>query len=113
MNDFKYDESSDESKISQMFTFLSDANFQDGNEFLKFDLIETQFSQRPDIHAFILLDRLCPGKGDMICAAEHDEYYLEVDMEMLERVITIDIATDLYRCGIFYNSDHDCFMSYA
>ena len=112
ISEFVFDEFSDESKVQQMFSFLS--NEMDGNDFLEFDLVENKHTNRPDLHAFILLDKLIPGStGDIIDAAEHDEFYLSINIDDLEKVITIEIAQELSRCGVMYNSDHDCLYMFA
>lgn len=69
--------------------------------FLKFDAIpaERRLSQRPDLNAFLLLDKLVPGKSDMVACAEHDEIYLEVDTKKLMKVATEEQLLDLIRCG--------------
>jgi hypothetical protein len=69
-------------------------------EFIRFERVEHKLSNRPDIHAFLLLDQLCPGTRDMVSAAEHDEIYLDVDVkELLERA-TDEQLIDLHRCGV-------------
>jgi hypothetical protein len=75
------------------------------DEFLKFERITEKLSQRPDIHAFILLDKLVPGKGGIIGGASHDLIGLDVDPEQLLKVATKDQLRDLHRCGVRYDSD--------
>jgi hypothetical protein len=72
------------------------------DEFLEFDRIppDRKLSSRPDVHAFILLDRLVPGKSDLICSSEHDEFYFDVSAEDLNKVATEEDAIDLIRCGV-------------
>jgi hypothetical protein len=70
------------------------------DEYLKFDRIKDKLSQRPDLHAFLLLDRLVPGTHDMVSAAEHDEVWLDVDPEKLCTVATEEQLIDLHRCGV-------------
>jgi hypothetical protein len=83
-------------------------------EFLKFDRIELKLSQRPDLHAFILLDMLLPNPGsDMVSAAEHDVIYLDVDSEKLNEVATDDQLRDLSRCGVHYDGDGDGLAMFA
>jgi hypothetical protein len=79
------------------------AEFDD--EFLKFDRVKEKFSLRPDLHAFILLDKLLPGAHDMVAAAEHDEIYLYPDPEELLKVATKDQLRDLHRCGVRANEN--------
>jgi hypothetical protein len=73
----------------------------------RFDLIEEKLSDRKDIHAFLLLDKIIPGKkvGSMIVSAEHDEIWLDVDLEELIEVATEDQIIELMRCGVRYDSD--------
>lgn len=75
-----------------------------GDEYLKFDQIENKRSSRPDIHAILLLDSLFPGKTDMICAAEHDIFYLDVSEEQIE-TLTEEQVIELLRCGVHLDSD--------
>lgn len=83
------------------------ALFDADDEFIKFDRVPKKRSQRPDIHAFLLLDELVPGATDMVSAAEHDEIYLEVDPEALAKVITKEQVIELQRCGVRYDSAND------
>jgi hypothetical protein len=77
------------------------------DDFIKFERVENKKSQRPDLHAFLLLDELCPGTMDMVSAAEHDEIWLDVDCEELAKVITEDQVLELTRCGVHYDSGYD------
>lgn len=70
------------------------------DEHLRFEQIVAPLNRRPDLHAFILLDRLVPGDTDMVAAAEHDEIFLEVQLGELAAVITEEIIVDLIRCGV-------------
>lgn len=76
-------------------------------EFLKFDRVQNKLSTRPDIHAFILLNNLFPKGRDIVCAAEHDEIFLDVEVEELAKVVTEDQMVDLIRCGVRYDSSSD------
>ena len=77
----------------------------DSDEFLKFERIENKRSNRPDLHAFLRLDELCPGTTDMVDAAEHDEIFLEVSLEDLAAVITEEQVIELIRCGVRMSYD--------
>ena len=79
----------------------------------KFDRVEVKLSSRPDIHAFILLNQLVPGKTDIIDGSEHDEIYLGVDVEELRKAATRDQLIDLCRCGIRFNDDYDCLAMFV
>lgn len=76
-------------------------------EFLRFDRIENKLSARPDLHAFLLLDRLFPGTTDMVSAAEHDEIFLEVSPEALVGKATEGQILDLVRCGLRYSDEYE------
>lgn len=76
------------------------------DEYLKFERVEQKLNHRPDLHALLLLDSLLPGAGrSMISAAEHDQYWLDVDVEGLAEIITDEQILDLVRCGV--NCDDD------
>ncbi len=87
-------------KLEKMFRKFED-------DYLEFDKVENKRSNRSDINAFLLLDQLLPGDRAMVCAAEHDEIYLDVDVKKLARVITEEQVLELVRCGIRYNDDTD------
>jgi len=70
------------------------------DEFLKFDRVENKLSQRPDLHAFLLLDKLVPGVRDMVSGTEHDEIHLSVEPSELVEVATEEQLIDLHRCGV-------------
>lgn len=83
------------------------------DEFLDFERVESPLSNRPDLHAFLLLDQLCPGDKDMICAAEHDEFWLSIDTDALASVATEEQIRDLIRCGIRFDDDVDSLCMFA
>lgn len=75
------------------------------NEFLVFERIENPPHRRPDLCAFLLLDRLVPGTTDMVSSAEHDEIWLDTDCDELAAVATEDDILFLVRCGVRYDDD--------
>lgn len=77
------------------------------DEFLKFERVENKKSQRADLHAFLLLDSIVPGKSDMVSCAEHDEIWLDVDCEEFGRAVTEEQIIELVRCGVRYDDDVD------
>jgi hypothetical protein len=78
------------------------------NERNTFDRIENPPTARPDLCAFLLLDRLVPGSGDIVTSAEHDEIFLTTDCDELAKAATeADILT-LVRCGVHYSHEYDC-----
>jgi hypothetical protein len=85
------------------------------DEFLKFDRVvgERRLSNRPDLCAFLLLDSLVPGTSDMVSAAEHDQIWLDVDLEKLAAVITREDVDTLRRCGVVCDSETESLFMFA
>lgn len=79
-------------------------------EFLQFDRIQVKLSNRPDLHAFMLLDKIQPGTQDIVSAAAHDEFYLEGRPEAIENE---EQVIDLLRCGVRYDSHLDCLAMFT
>jgi hypothetical protein len=80
-----------------------------GDEFLKFEAVEIKRSNRPDLHAFIMLNELFPRNRDIISAASHDQIWLDVDDIEVE-TLTDEQMIELSRCGVFY-CDECCSLS--
>ena len=75
-------------------------------EYLRFDRVAKKKSKRPDLHAFILLDKILPeSTHDIVAAAEHDEIYLDCEGEQLEVCLTEELIVELVRCGVRYGSE--------
>jgi hypothetical protein len=85
-------------ELETMFDIYSD-------EYYKFERVENKKSTRPDLHAFLLLDSLLPDKRDMVCSAEHDQIWLDPDIEELANIITEEQVIELIRCGVMYEED--------
>lgn len=83
------------------------------SEHLKFDRVQNKLSQRPDLHAFLLLDQLVPGDSDIIGSASHDEIWLSVAWEDVAKVATEEQWIDLIRCGVRYDSSNDSLVMFA
>ena len=98
------------SKIAEWFSSHTETNENavEDDEFLQFDRVQDPPSQRRDICAFLLLDKLVPGKGDIIACAEHDQIWLDVAVDDLEDVATEDDIIYLLRCGVWYDDGEDC-----
>ena len=83
-------------------------------EFHCFEKVENKLSNRADLHAFLLLDKICPvDDGEIITAAEHDIIYLGIDMESFAKVATKEILVELTRCGVIFDSSEECLIMYA
>jgi len=82
-------------------------------EYIKFERVQNKLSQRPDLHAFMLLDQLVPGNKDIIACATHDEIGLSVAWEDVAKVATEEQWIDLIRCGLRYDSGNDALVMFA
>jgi hypothetical protein len=82
------------------------------DEYLSFEKVENKRSQRPDLHAFLLLDELFPSDRDIVSAAEHDEIYLDIEEDQLEK-LTKEQILELVRCGIIFDSEYGCLCSFV
>ena len=85
------------------------------DEYLCFRHVANKFSRRPDMHAFILLDKLIPGDGmsDLITATEHDQFFIGIEPEALATVATEEIILELVRCGIVYDEETESLSFFA
>lgn len=81
------------------------------DEFLEFKKVKDRRSNRPDLHALLLLDSLCPGDKDAISASEHDVAYLSFDVEKVAAAITEDQVVELMRCGVHIGDE--CFQLFT
>jgi AAA15 family ATPase/GTPase len=90
------------------------ATFEKHNDdYLKFDRVENKLHSRPDLCAFLLLDKLMPNAGrNMVFAAEHNEIFLDADCEKLAEVATEEDILTLTRCGVNYDGDIDSLAMY-
>lgn len=86
---------------------------QHNNEYLKFDKVEAKRSNRPDLHAFLLLDSLFPADVVMVSAAEHGEIFLNVDLDLFSDFIRDETIIELVRCGVRLNNAHDCLAMFV
>jgi hypothetical protein len=83
------------------------------DEFLNFARINDPASKRPDLHAFILLDRLVPGTQDIVSSSAHDEYFLQINPREFAAAATEEDVRDLVRCGVRYHDEYDCFAMFT
>jgi hypothetical protein len=75
------------------------------DKFLEFDLITNKLSSRPDLHAFLLLDKIVPRNRDMISGAEHDKIWLDIEPSELVDAITEEQVVELVRCGVMCDNE--------
>ena len=91
---------------------LFDLFAEAGETYLKFSDIKNPRVNRPDLHAFLLLNEIAPseinrsGHGwDIVSCAEHDEIWLSVTLEQLAPVITKEQVEELVACGVYLDRD--------
>jgi len=72
------------------------------DEFLKFERVKNKRSNRQDLHVFILLDELFPSDKCIIDSAEHDEIFVNLEDNQLEK-LTEEQIIELIRCGARYD----------
>lgn len=83
---------------------------KDGEEYLEFGRVEKKRSSRPDLHAFLMLDELFPSHRDMVCAASHDEIYLDIE-ESQASSLTDEQILELIRCGVRFSNGSVCMFA--
>lgn len=73
----------------------------------RFKTLTDKPSQRRDLCALIRLDQLLASQrpDDMVCAAEHDQIWLDVDLKELARVVTEQDIDYLNACGVWVDDD--------
>ena len=62
-------------------------------------------TKRRDLEGFLLLDKLLPGEGDIVCGAGHDEIFLDALLEDLAKVASEEDVMNLIRCGVRIDED--------
>ena len=86
--------------------------FENDDDYGKFEKVCNKLSSRPDLHAFLLLDRLMPTRNyDIVDGAAHDMIFLDPNVEHLAEVITKEQIAELIQCGVIY--DDDCLCMYV
>lgn len=82
--------------------------FKEANQLpkLSFDELKDKKSQFKDLHALILLEKLAPfnGSSKMISGLNDYDVFITCDYEKLNKVITVEIASEFIACGLFYDS---------
>jgi len=68
---------------------------------------------RSDLNVFMLLDRLIPGKANIVACAEHDQIWLETDVNQLAQVITSEQVRELIQCGVLFREEDDSLVMQA
>ena len=69
-------------------------------EYLNFDSVLPRQTDRMDLQAFLILDSLFAGKGDMVSASRQDVIFLSARPEEVARRAPESQIIDLIRCGV-------------
>ena len=75
--------------------------YKHADEYLGFDKIVDPPSNRPDLCAFLYIDKLQPGTCNLIEESANSEYYFNLDLRKLK--LTENDAIYLSRCGVRYD----------
>lgn len=82
----------------------------------QFFRISPRRSNRPDLHALMLLDSLLPGStgspAKMIVAANDETVWLTYTLEALAEVLTEELIIELLRCGVVAVEKEKCLAIY-
>lgn len=83
------------------------------DDYLRFEKVKNKHSNRPDLHAFILLDKLFPSDNeqDIVSASTHNLIYLNIEWELLSKKLTEEIIHELVCCGISFNRNYGSLYS--
>lgn len=79
-----------------------------------FDLVPNKQTARRDLQAFLILDKLdLLNSRNIIGSSEHDEIYLDVDLDTLSQNASDEDILNLVRCGIRYSDSFDCLVKFT
>lgn len=79
----------------------------DQNTLNSVDIEDGDPSQRTDMCALMMLDRLLPNGTNIVESADHDKIYLGIDIDELAEIITESDVIYLARRGVHVDEDHD------
>lgn len=83
-------------------------------EYGHFERVQNKLSDKPDLHAFLLLNKTCQStKGDLITAAEHDKIWLGTLIASFETNATEEIVVELIRCGVMFDDQFQSFSMFV
>ena len=72
---------------------------------------ERRLHLRPDLNAFLLLDKLLmPSPRDIVASVEHDEFFVDVVLQQLVGIATHEDILDLIRCGVKFDRATDSLL---
>lgn len=92
---------------------LSETFEKYNDEFGKFENVSNKLHSRPDLCAFILLDKLVPDTGDVVASARYDEIFLSIDCEKLAQSAKEGDILTLVQCGVMYSDEYDCLSMFV
>lgn len=81
------------------------------DEYLRFERIINPPSNRKDLCAFLLIDKLYPSTSDIVSCAEHDQFWIDPGAaNVLDAVATEEDVIFLRRCGTCFNDDEGLYF---
>lgn len=83
------------------------------DDFLKLPPRAPELCGRPDLIAFMLLDKLVPSTIDIVSAADHDIIYLSVDPYKVNGVATDAELLLLIQCGVMFEAEQESFSMFV
>ena len=66
-----------------------------------------------DLHAFMILNTLCPSKRCIVSASEHDKIYLSTNVEDLAAVAPEASIIELIRCGVMIDEETESLFMFT
>ncbi len=77
-------------------------------EYREFDRVVQKRSQRPDLHAFLMVDELVGGDDPLIATTQAGTVYLNVVASDLAKAgVSEDVVIELLRCGVVLDHGSD------
>lgn len=83
-------------------------NYENTNKTMEFEEMEhptKKTFRRRDLCAFVKLNQIISGDSNIISYAEHDQIWLEVELEELAKKITEEDIYFLTACGVFISEE--------
>lgn len=81
-----------------------------GDECLEFDRVDSKRTERPDLHALLLLEELFPGYSMTVAiGGMFDRIYFGVDIESINQ-LTEGNVLELVRCGVKFEKFNESLL---
>jgi len=84
--------------------------FNDDN--LAFEKVVNKKSKRPDLHAFIILEKFSNNEWGLVASAERDEIWLDINDDDIKNITDGQIL-ELRRCGVRHDKKIGCLKMFV